>query len=95
MHGGDQAACLPGQLWKAQVLVAERLAVDELEQGHAQPLQPAPPLPGLGWSRPRYRQPQLGEDASQLQGELRPGGLDGAWPAQLEEPRRPPSSTTW
>lgn len=43
----------------------------------------------VAWG-PGYRQPQLGEHATQPQGELGPRGLDGARPAQLDEP--PPAA---
>jgi hypothetical protein len=81
VHGSDQAGCLPRHLREVQVLVAERLTVNELEHGHPQPIQPGPQFPGLGRSRPGHQQLQAGEGVTKLQSELRPRPLDGAWPA--------------
>ena len=86
VDGSSQAGHPFGQPGSRQVPVAERRTVDELEQRQPQPAKPAPQRPAPGRLGPGHRQPQLGQRAAQFQSELGPGGLDGAWPAQLEEP---------
>jgi hypothetical protein len=86
VDGRDQPGDPPGRGGVGQRPVVERVAVDELEHGHPQPVQPAPPTSGPGRPRPRDRQAQVGQGPGQLQGDLGPCPLDGPRPAQPEEP---------